>query len=76
MPQIVNIIMFVVILAVASIISPIIGSFMDAAIIAQNATGISLILMQSIVPMFWLGIILLFFMMITGQVLAPPQEPM
>jgi len=74
MPQIVNIIMFVMILAVAAVISPILGSFMDASIIAQNATGITLIIMQSIVPMFWLGIIILFFMMITGQGYQGPEQ--
>jgi hypothetical protein len=66
MSQIVNLIMFVIVVAIAAVISPIISGFMNAAIIAQNASGTALLLMQSIVPMFWIGIVVLFFVMISS----------
>jgi hypothetical protein len=69
--QIVNIIMFFIVIAISAIISPIISSFMSAAINSSNATGTSLLLMQSVVPIFWIGIIMLFFIMIGGK---GPQE--
>jgi uncharacterized membrane protein len=71
--QIVNIIMFVVIIALAAIVSPIISGFMSSAINSTNATGTSLLLMQSIVPIFWIGIIMLFFVMIGS--IRNPQQP-
>jgi ABC-type dipeptide/oligopeptide/nickel transport system permease component len=64
---IISLILFVVVIAIAAVVSPVIGSFMDAAIISQNATGTSLILMQAVVPVFWIGIILIFLMMISGR---------
>lgn len=62
--QIVSILMFVLVVAVAAIISPIIGTFMSDAINSSNATGTTLLLMQSVVPVFWIGIIITFFVMI------------
>jgi hypothetical protein len=62
--QIVSILMFVLVVAVAAVISPIISNFMVDAINSTNATGTSLLLMQSVVPVFWIGIIITFFVMI------------
>lgn len=72
--QLVNIIMFVILVAIAAVVSPIIGGFMDSAIIAQNASGTSLLLMQSVVPMFWIGIILTFLIMIYSGFSSPNQQ--
>jgi uncharacterized membrane protein len=71
--MIVNIIMFFIVIALAAIISPIISNFMSNAINSSNATGTSLLLMQSIVPIFWIGIIMLFFIMI-GAGRSPQQQ--
>ena len=61
---IINIIIFVITVALAAVISPILSGFMNEAINSTNATGTSLLLMQSVVPVFWIGIIITFFILI------------
>jgi hypothetical protein len=62
--MIVNIIMFVMIIVLGAVLTPVISTFMNTAINDTNATGAGLLLMQSVVPVFWIGIIMLFFVMI------------
>jgi hypothetical protein len=63
--SIVNIIFFLVLVAIVSVVSVVIDSFINASIIANNVTGTSLLLMQSIVPMIWIGVIITFFLYVT-----------
>lgn len=63
--SIVNMIFFVFIVGIAVVITPVINSFINDAISTNNITGISATIMQSIVPIFWLGIIVTFFIYIS-----------
>ena len=63
--SIINIVFFLILVVLAAVISPIISSVLDDSIIANNYTGIVALLMNSIVPMFWLGIIITFFLYVT-----------
>jgi len=67
-----NVIGFIIIAIIAAVLSPVLSTFMSSAINSSNATGTTLLLMQSVVPMFWVGIIVLFFVMILYRG-APPQ---
>lgn len=63
--SIVNIVFFLILVVVAAVVSPIISETMDESIAANNYTGITALLMNSIVPMFWIGIVLTFFLYVT-----------
>ena len=63
--SIVNIVFFLILVAVGAVVSPIMSSFLDASIIANNYTGTTALLMNSLVPMFWIGIIITFFLYVT-----------
>ena len=62
--QILNIIIFLLTVVIAAVFTPIISTFMNDAINSSNATGTTLLLMQNVVTVFWIGIIITFFMMI------------
>lgn len=63
--SIVNIVFFVILVVLAAVISPILSGFLDESIIVNNYTGLTALLMNSIVPLFWIGIIITFFLYVT-----------
>lgn len=63
--SIVNIIFFLILVVIAAVVSPIISETMDTSIATNNYTGVTALLMNSIVPMFWIGIIITFFLYVT-----------
>lgn len=63
--SIINIVFFLILVVLAAVISPIISEVLDDSIATNNYTGIVALLMNSIVPMFWLGIIITFFLYVT-----------
>jgi hypothetical protein len=63
--SIINIVFFVILAIMGAILSPIISETMDTSITANNYTGITALLMNSVVPVFWIGIILTFFLYVT-----------
>lgn len=62
--SIVNMIFFVFIVAVGVVLTPVMIDFIDTTIDSNNITGMSAIIMQAIVPLFWIGIIATFFLYI------------
>lgn len=69
--SIINIVFFVILVALAAVLSPIISEMMDNSIEANNYTGTTALLMNNIVVVFWIGIILTFFLYVTP--LRPQQ---
>lgn len=69
--SIINIVFFVILVALAAVLSPIISEMMDNSIEANNYTGTTALLMNNIVVMFWIGIIITFFLYVTP--LRPQQ---
>jgi len=63
--SIVNIIFFAILVFIMAIFSGVLNSFLVDMAVANNATGLTLTLMQLIVPMMWLGLIITFFLYIT-----------
>ena len=63
--SIINIVFFVILVALAAVVSPIISNFMDDSIEANNYTGTTALLMNNIVVIFWIGIIITFFLYVT-----------
>lgn len=63
--SIVNIVFFLILVVLAAVISPIISETLDESIETNNYTGMTALLMNSIVPMFWIGIIITFFLYVT-----------
>lgn len=69
--SIINIVFFLILVAVGAVVSPIMSDFLNSAILANNYTGTTALLMNSLVPMFWIGIIITFFLYVTP--LRPQQ---
>lgn len=63
--SIINIVFFLILVVLAAVISPIISETIDESITQNNYTGMTALLMNSIVPMFWIGIIITFFLYVT-----------
>ncbi len=63
--SIVNIVFFLILVVLAAVISPIMSETLDDSIVANNYTGTTALLMNSIVPMFWIGLIITFFLYVT-----------
>jgi predicted Kef-type K+ transport protein len=63
--NIANMVMYVILVVLGVILSPIINDVVGNYINTSNATGTTLIILQSLVPMFWLGVIVTFFMFVT-----------
>ena len=63
--SIVNIIFFLILVAVVAVINPIIGSFIDTSIASNNYSATSLLLMNNITAMVWIGVIITFFLYVT-----------
>lgn len=63
--SIVNIIFFMILAFMLAISSSVINSFINEQITVNNYTGMTLILMQLIVPFMWLGLIITFFLYVT-----------
>ena len=63
--SIINIIFFLILVFVMAICSGVINSFINDFAVQMNATGLTLTLMQLIVPFMWLGLIITFFLYIT-----------
>lgn len=63
--SITNIMFFVIIVVVAVVVTPIMSGAIDDSITTNNITGLSALVMNSIVPVFWLGIVATFFIFIS-----------
>lgn len=63
--SIVNIIFFLILVVVVAIINPIIGSFIDNSIATHNYSATSLLIMNNITAMVWIGVIITFFLYVT-----------
>lgn len=63
--SIINIIFFLIIIAISVVVTPIMNDFLTAMVVANNFTGISLLIVNAIIPMYWLGIVVTFFMYVT-----------
>lgn len=63
--SIVNIVFFLILVAIGSIVSIIIDDFLTTQITENNITGLSATIMNFIVPLFWIGIIITFFLYVT-----------
>jgi hypothetical protein len=63
--SIVNIMFFVIIVAVAVVCTPVMMGFIDDAVTTYNISGLTYLIMESIIPVFWLGIIATFFIYIS-----------
>ena len=69
--SIINIIFFLILVFIMAICSGVINEFLTTTATANNYTGITLTLVNLIVPMMWLGLIITFFLYITP--LRPQQ---
>lgn len=63
--SIINIVFFVVLVVMGAILTPIVSNFTDDTITTNNYTGTTAFLLNSIVPLMWLGIIITFFLYVT-----------
>lgn len=63
--SIINIIFYLILVFVMAICSGVINSFLTEMAVSMNASGLTLILMQLIVPFMWLGLIITFFLYVT-----------
>jgi hypothetical protein len=63
--SITNIMFYVIIVIVAVVCTPIISTAISDSISTNNITGLSALVMNAIVPVFWLGIIATFFIFIS-----------
>jgi uncharacterized protein (UPF0333 family) len=61
--SIVNIFMWVILVAIGAVVTPILSEFAQVAANATNATT-AILLANSIVPVFWLGVVITFFLYI------------
>ena len=58
----VNIILFVVLALVMAVASSVINGFLQEQVTVNNYTGMTLILINLIVPLMWIGLIITFFL--------------
>ena len=58
----VNIIFFVVLALVMAVASSVINGFLQEQVTVNNYTGMTLILINLIVPLMWIGLIITFFL--------------
>lgn len=63
--SLINIVFFVILVAMAAVTTPIISAFISDAVNSSNLSGTSTIIVNSIVPVFWLGVIITFFLYVT-----------
>jgi hypothetical protein len=59
-------IMWVILVAIGAIVTPLLAEFAEIAYNATNSTTTQII-SQAIVPFFWLGVIITFFMFVSPQ---------
>lgn len=63
--SIINIIFFLIIVAISVVVTPIMNTFLQDMITANNFSGMTLLIVNAIIPMYWLGIVVVFFMYVT-----------
>lgn len=63
--SIINIVFFLILVVLGAVLTPIMSEFLDDTITANNYTGTTALLMNSLVPLFWIGIIITFFLYVT-----------
>lgn len=61
---IINAITFSIVVVVAAVLTPMLLEFLNDIITTYSITGTTLLLMDSIVPFFWLGVITIWFVLI------------
>ena len=69
--SLINIIFFVILVAMAAVTTPIISDFLSSAVNNTNLSSTSVLIINSIVPVFWLGVIITFFLYVAP--LRPQQ---
>lgn len=62
--SIVNMLFWVILVAIGAILTPILSDFANQAAVSANST-LGTIIAGAIVPMFWLGVLITFFLYIT-----------
>jgi hypothetical protein len=62
---------FLILVILGAILTPIMSEFLDDTVDNNNYTGTTALLLNSIVPLFWIGIIITFFLYVTP--LRPQQ---
>lgn len=63
--SIINIVFFLVLVILGAVLTPVFSEFLDETVTTNNYTGITALLLNSIVPLFWIGIIITFFLYVT-----------
>ena len=63
--SIINIIFFMILVFIMAICSGVVNSFLTQFATDMNFTGLSLTLINLIVPFMWLGLVITFFLYIT-----------
>jgi uncharacterized membrane protein len=63
--SITNIMFYLIIVVIAVVVTPIMSGAIDDSITTNNITGMNALVMNAIVPVFWLGIIATFFIFIS-----------
>lgn len=63
--SIINIVFFLILVILGAILTPIMSEFLDDTVTNNNYTGTTALLLNSIVPLFWIGIIITFFLYVT-----------
>ena len=61
----INIIFFTILVFIMAIVSGVINSFLTQFATDMNFTGLTLTLVQLVVPFMWLGLIITFFLYVT-----------
>lgn len=65
---IVNIILYVIVLIVAAVLTPVISqAIVESINNSMNLSSTSIMVMNMIVPIFWLGIIVIFFIAVVPR---------
>ena len=60
--SIVNIVFFVILVAVSAIMTPVMGDFITQVQSSGNYSALTNTAMDLVLPMFWLGVIITFFL--------------
>ena len=71
--SIINIIWFVITVIIGAVFTPVIDAFCVSAASGITNNTMALTIVSFVVPFFWLGIIITFFIYVIPQYIRPPQ---